>query len=128
MSEEPIESRKETEITTEDNQITESLNEPIEEDKDNFIKKEDIKTEEFNKEDIKDIKNEKEEIKKDNKKEIEIEKEEISTSKKPEKNSSQLINEIPPSNSNNLYLNNVFIPEQEYDILLDGNGNPNLNE
>ena len=128
MSEEPIESRKETEITTEDNQITESLNEPIEEDKDNFIKKEDIKTEEFNKEDIKDIKNEKEEIKKDNKKEIEIEKEEISTSKKPEKNSSQLINEIPPSNSNNLYLNNDFIPEQEYDILLDDNGNPNLNE
>jgi magnesium-transporting ATPase (P-type) len=92
MSEEPIESRKETQITTEDNQITESLNEPIEEDKDNFIKKEDIKTEEFNKEDIKVIKNEKEEVKKDKKNEIEIEKEEISTSKKPEKNSSQLIN------------------------------------
>ena len=128
MSEEPIESRKETQITTEDNQITESLNEPIEEDKDNFIKKEDIKTEEFNKEDIKVIKNEKEEVKKDKKNEIEIEKEEISTSKKPEKNSSQLINEIPPSNSNNLYLNNDFVPEQEYDILLDDNGNPNLNE
>ena len=127
MLEDENDSPKETQLTTEEEKKEEEI-------KEEEIKIEDNKIENIEKTKIEEnisekIKENKEDIKIEKKTKIELnendDKEEISTSKKNDLNEIKKISEI---DSNKNYVNNLFIPDQTYDLLLDDNGNPNLNE
>ena len=124
MLEDENDSPKETQLTTEEEKKEEEPKE--EETKIENIEKTEIP------ENLSDKKKENEEdIKNEKKTKIDLnendDKEEISTSKKNDLNEIKKISEIE-TDSNKNYINNSFIPEQTYDLLLDDNGNPNLNE
>ena len=139
MLEDENDSPKETQLTTEEEKKEEEEEKKEEEDdkkEEKEPKEEENKTENFEKTEIPENKSEKikeneEDIKIEKKTKIDLnendDKEEISTSKKNDLNEIKKNSEIE-TNSNKNYINNLFIPDQTYDLLLDDNGNPNLSE